>query len=62
MQTVIFAPAALVSMSRQWDEVPNALARRHPTTGPLTDGAKSEVLVLVNFSREHWRRIWPITP
>ncbi|MGD8202285.1 IS256 family transposase [Ornithinimicrobium sp. W1679] len=58
----IFAQPDLASMSRQWDKVRDDLATRYPKTGPLMDGAKSEVLAFAVFPREHWRKIWSTNP
>lgn len=58
----IFAQPDLASMARQWDKVRDDLAARYPKTGPLMDGAKSEVLAFAAFPREHWRKIWSTNP
>ena len=58
----IFAQPDLASMARQWDKVRDDLASRYPKTGPLMDGAKSEVLAFATFPREHWRKIWSTNP
>ncbi|MFK5647993.1 IS256 family transposase [Ornithinimicrobium sp. LYQ121] len=58
----IFAQPDLASMAKQWDKVRDDLANRYPKTGPLMDGAKSEVLAFAVFPREHWRKIWSTNP
>ncbi|WP_131103154.1 IS256 family transposase [Ornithinimicrobium sufpigmenti] len=58
----IFAQPDLASMAKQWDKVRDDLAIRYPKTGPLMDGAKSEVLAFAAFPREHWRKIWSTNP
>lgn len=58
----IFAQPDLASMAKQWDKVRDDLAARYPKTGPLMDGAKSEVLAFAAFPREHWRKTWSTNP
>lgn len=58
----IFAQPDLASMAKQWDNVRDDLAARYPKTGPLMDGAKSQVLAFAAFPREHWRKIWSTNP
>jgi putative transposase len=62
MLKTIFAQDTAAEARTQWGSVADALRERFPKLAELMDGSRDDVLVYMDFPREHWPQIASTNP
>ncbi|GIX13434.1 MAG: hypothetical protein KatS3mg118_1393 [Paracoccaceae bacterium] len=62
MLKTIFAQENKAAAVEQWDKVADARRAKHPKLGELMDASREDVLVYMDFPKEHWPQIASTNP
>jgi len=62
MLKTIFAQETKAEAEAQWDAVADALREKNDRLGAMMDASRDDVLVYMDFPREHWAQISSTTP
>jgi putative transposase len=62
MIRTIFAQETKAEAFAQWDKVADALRAKHDRLGALMDGSREDVLIYMDYPKEHWAQIASTNP
>ena len=58
----VFVIQAPDQVRGHWQRVAEVLRKQFPTTVPVMEAARDDVLAFLHFPQEHWRKIWSTNP
>jgi putative transposase len=58
----VFVIQAPDQVRAHWQRVTEMLRKQFPNTMPVMEAARDDVLAILHFPQEHWRKVWSTNP